>query len=65
MHEPVIHAKKNENRKMLIWFLIALLIAILPWILIARETRPSDEVVNNSAQNQKEPCQRVCTMIPL
>jgi hypothetical protein len=33
--ESTTSTGKNSNRNLLIWFLIALLIALLPWLLLA------------------------------
>jgi predicted nucleic acid-binding Zn ribbon protein len=33
--DNTVQDQKKENRKFLIWFLIAVLIALLPWLFIA------------------------------
>ena len=46
MDEPVYRIDRKHHRKMLIWFLVALLIAILPWLLLAQDQFESQAVVN-------------------
>ena len=32
--QDTVHEEKKENRKFLIWFIIAVLIAVLPWFFL-------------------------------
>ena len=50
MDEPVYRIDKKQNRKMLMWFLIALFIAILPWFLIAQDQREEKACENSRAE---------------
>jgi len=34
MSNEVIHGERKTNRKLLIWFLVALFIALLPWLVL-------------------------------
>lgn len=35
MHQEEIAPESKNNRKLLIWFLIGLLVAIIPWLVVA------------------------------
>ncbi len=35
MSDEATQRERNTNRKLIIWFLIGLLIAILPWLILA------------------------------
>lgn len=53
-------SEKKHNKKMLIWFLISLAIAILPWFLLANDeasTRKGREIPRDGQQTcQKSQC---------
>jgi uncharacterized membrane protein len=57
MNEPV-QMHKKENRKLLLWFFIALLIAILPWFLLASSENPGkrDVVTESSKEVSTKKC---------
>lgn len=47
MDEPVYRIERNQHQKMLIWFFVGLLIAILPWILLAQDQFDVNAVVKH------------------
>jgi hypothetical protein len=64
MNEPTVRSRGNENKRMLWWFLIALVIALLPWLLLAQDAIPKDDLVKTTKKEKSAPhCQRVCTML--
>jgi ABC-type uncharacterized transport system permease subunit len=68
MIEPVYRIDKRQNKKMLWWFLIALVIAILPWFLLAEDQFGEKGVVNT--ENSEKPaatrhCDKVSTTFTL
>jgi hypothetical protein len=48
MNDFVSQTRKKENRRMLLWFLLALAVALLPWFLLAQDQLPNNEVVKGS-----------------
>lgn len=54
MNEPVYRIDKKHNRKMLIWFLVCLLIAILPWLLLAQNQFDEKSVVDREGKDKRE-----------
>jgi hypothetical protein len=53
MQEPVLNPERNSNRKMLLWFLIAILIALLPWLIVAQATPDSVSESQKKAATEK------------
>jgi hypothetical protein len=63
MNEPATSSRK-ENRRMLLWFLIALLIALMPWFLLAQDQNKAGSKVGKAPQVQEvKGCKRVCSLI--
>jgi hypothetical protein len=64
MDEPIAGSRRNENKRMLWWFLIALVIALLPWLLLAQDAIPKEDLVKNVKKEKPvSECHRVCTML--
>jgi hypothetical protein len=53
MQEPVLNSERNSNRKMLLWFLIAIVIALLPWLIVAQATPDSGSESRKNAATEK------------
>jgi hypothetical protein len=48
MNDPVSQIQKKENRRMLLWFLLAIAVALLPWFLLAGDQFSGKETVKTS-----------------
>ena len=66
MNEPA-RAHKKENRKLLLWFFIALVIAILPWFLLASSQNPrkGDVVTESGKEVSPKKCEGTWALFTL
>ena len=63
MDEPVYRIDRNQNRKMLMWFILALLIALLPWLLLA-DDQFAGSTVDSNVKTNIGPSLQLCEKMP-